>query len=1124
MKRGLGVFVLLSFILILSLTFVSAGLFSDVIKNMGKNIGKMTGAATDVDTTPRVAFWVGKVNQHTENGVWMTDPDGKSGTKIGEELAYCQKWYPNTISVQKYKLEKITTWRTAGNVGKIATSARWSYECVQKSSSVCGDGICGSGEECASCGEDCGHCIARCETDSDCHGGESCLGGVCVEVSCTENDGGIEYNVKGDVTGKIGNSFSIFIDFCENSAILNESYCDGANPKTLSHDCGIENRACSNGACIGIPTVIICTDNDSTLKNIQTLDVQTNDPSVYVKSVGTGIYIGSPDNSIYGLEPNPLEAKPSPYNYSLFYDHCSSATQLNEAFCQYNGKLSAVGLICPNGCLNGACIKAQNYTMTCADSDGGNNIYVKGTMKWNYSTSPNTQYLFIDECALGPEGTIINECDGDNCYVLENYCSGSISSKPIQDEEYLCPNGCSNGACVEEINTTSVCTDTDGGINYYIKGDSTDSTKTLIEGCINNTTTIREFYCGEDGKIYNEDYTCPNGCADGYCIQPTGRYCSVDATKCNLEWKVPVCGAVVFSGDGLKELCEVPGNHSGSVSAGFSFDNTNSCAITSLCPNECLDGVCVEVMNITNYNCTDSDGGKNYAVKGNLVDRLHNATYEDFCSGSITLREHWCGENNYQYEYYNCENGCGGGKCLKKGEKIIESVCPEQCILVNGLWVPLINELTVNLEVPDYFLSKEIKFSHLTYNSWSDYQPMLDKVGELTEGLTSDYEKAKKILDWVKHSKEYCDEGMDCISMANERRDMEDKYLYPELYEYGYGVCLDSVILSIGMLRSAGIPANQMMAGFEHIDVLFFVEGRWFVADTTFFNSPVQILDLKEEKRIFYYYDEKDFLESEAPYYFNDLPMITSFEYSSEDFADVYLPNKGVLNLDSNTQYICDFVIDMVCDNFGCIKNLYNSLNPNWRNSNNLIQYDVGDNSSYYRKPLIQGYNHFRLPSGERYKFECHKNAPDNERDGIIVSSLEFSPKKDELFVLKPIDLIKSKNATQEEYEELINLLSEKLYLEEVLKIIDNQSNLNISYEFSCDLGCPLNGKCYSFGYRKSGKYCSDNYEFVEQNINDAICENNFECASNICINNKCVDAGTWQKFLNWFKRFFGGE
>src|SRR3989338_7060131 len=75
-----------------------------------------------------------------------------------------------------------------------------------------------------------------------------------------------------------------------------------------------------------------------------------------------------------------------------------------------------------------------------------------------------------------------------------------------------------------------------------------------------------------------------------------------------------------------------------------------------------------------------------------------------------------------------------------------------------------------------------------------------------------------------------------------------------------------------------------------------------------------------------------------------------------------------------------------------------------------------------------------------------------------------------------------------------------------------------------CKDSCPLDGKCYPFGYRKAGNFCADSGKFEPQFVADKTCDNNFECGSNICISGKCVDEGFAQKIINWFKRLFGGE
>jgi len=94
---------------------------------------------TTNDTTPRISLWYGKVNQHNENGVWMTDPDGVSGggthAQWGSDgygdrkLEYCQKFWPNTDSVELRTFQEEITFWTRGNTNSY-DSIKDVYECV----------------------------------------------------------------------------------------------------------------------------------------------------------------------------------------------------------------------------------------------------------------------------------------------------------------------------------------------------------------------------------------------------------------------------------------------------------------------------------------------------------------------------------------------------------------------------------------------------------------------------------------------------------------------------------------------------------------------------------------------------------------------------------------------------------------------------------------------------------------------------------------------------------------------------------------------------------------------------------------------------------------------------------
>ncbi|MAG07569.1 hypothetical protein CMI46_02030, partial [Candidatus Pacearchaeota archaeon] len=73
------------------------------------------------------------------------------------------------------------------------------------------------------------------------------------------------------------------------------------------------------------------------------------------------------------------------------------------------------------------------------------------------------------------------------------------------------------------------------------------------------------------------------------------------------------------------------------------------------------------------------------------------------------------------------------------------------------------------------------------------------------------------------------------------------------------------------------------------------------------------------------------------------------------------------------------------------------------------------------------------------------------------------------------------------------------------LEIPEENSNLEGVDLFVCS-GCEFENECYPFGYRKERKFCLDsNNQFVEQKKAASNCDNNFECKTNICINQKCV-------------------
>jgi hypothetical protein len=79
------------------------------------------------------------------------------------------------------------------------------------------------------------------------------------------------------------------------------------------------------------------------------------------------------------------------------------------------------------------------------------------------------------------------------------------------------------------------------------------------------------------------------------------------------------------------------------------------------------------------------------------------------------------------------------------------------------------------------------------------------------------------------------------------------------------------------------------------------------------------------------------------------------------------------------------------------------------------------------------------------------------------------------------------------------------------------------SEEVTCTDSCKLDNDCYKYGYRKSGNYCSEiSGIFKPQKVEDRVCENNFECESNMCADGACVQAGLISQIIEYLKGILG--
>jgi len=325
-----------------------------------------------------------------------------------------------------------------------------------------------------------------------------CEDGAC--VSCLDSDGGEDYSEFGSVTGKdiVSEEFITESDICLGN-ILVEKSCRNGYLVDNFFECPYD---CEDGACLSIDCSVEV-GNESLCG-----ETYYNSTGSYCNIDGT--------------------------KYNLADDNVS---------------------ICELGCSAGICEVA-----TCSDNDVGD--YENVT-----SSSAND--------SLG--NVIEDSCDGDT--LKEAVCvEGEVDTV-----DYECEFGCEEGRCLGE----SSCEDSDGGLNYFEKGQTTscvgdDCIIGENESCLDNEI-LWESYCGKNDEIVFQQFMCPEGCVNGACNIPE-------------EKPKATCDPVVIGGPEIKPGIRLLVNGTLSYCDPFTLDYIIVKSADEDCTNdyECESNVCIE--------------------------------------------------------------------------------------------------------------------------------------------------------------------------------------------------------------------------------------------------------------------------------------------------------------------------------------------------------------------------------------------------------------------------------------------------------------------------------------------------------------------------------------------------
>ncbi len=182
---------------------------------------------------------------------------------------------------------------------------------------------------------------------------------------------------------------------------------------------------------------------------------------------------------------------------------------------------------------------------------------------------------------------------------------------------------------------SAICTDSDGGINYNVKGATKSAYTTGIDRC--SGYSLKEYYCNR-GVVKYKNYLCPYGCTNGVC---KSKY---------------VCGDNIINQ--LGEQCD-NGVNNGILCSPFygTFCDycSTSCKLTKVYGSYCGDGVvdssyetCDDGNNVNGDGCSSACQTEiNYdglcVTNGYFGEQQQEA--EQFCSSISSIYD--CGYSEF---------------------------------------------------------------------------------------------------------------------------------------------------------------------------------------------------------------------------------------------------------------------------------------------------------------------------------------------------------------------------------------------------------------------------------------------------------------------------------------------
>ncbi len=269
------------------------------------------------------------------------------------------------------------------------------------------------------------------------------------------------------------------------------------------------------------------------------------------------------------------------------------------------------------------------------------------------------------------------------CGSFSNGCPGGTLTCTCSEGFYCYTGaGASSSVCV---NNSFSCVDSDGGKDYYTKGNVTvNNSNTIISKEDTCFGSLTEFFCYYNGSVFearNESYKCPYRCklTGGACER---LLCEADAncTTLNLP-KIESCTNIPdsnpFTWDYRNEFIST----CVSKECTYGDESVSSKCINTKCGAECNDG---DTQESANTYCLNNDLYR-FVYECNSTCRLSNlSTANDILSDNCvrTCNPSGCNFTTRKYVTYNASSDlCPNNRCVEPANCTtpISSVCDKDC-------------------------------------------------------------------------------------------------------------------------------------------------------------------------------------------------------------------------------------------------------------------------------------------------------------------------------------------------------------------------------------------------------------------------------------------------------------